>query len=199
MLAMYDGEDTDNFLCLIDGQVMCGSFGGAHKLPAGEKVKAIVRKQGDVLLAQGVLSESQGVVWIHHAWGSHAEKMTHFKIGGGCFAFLLLGTLLFAWIRHGLGTEEFWESVGMIALWGGILCFGMTLWNSSTMNALASPATEIFRMLGFAEPEKVNLNGYRYSIVHQSELWDADDWGNYRDICCYKKAIEDGKLKMAAQ
>lgn len=43
MLSMYDGEDTENFLCLIDGQVMCGTFGGASKLPEGSKVRAVVQ------------------------------------------------------------------------------------------------------------------------------------------------------------
>jgi hypothetical protein len=199
MLAMYDGEDTENFLCLIDGQVMCGTFAGASKLPVGEKIKAVVHKQGDILVAEGILSESKGLVWIHHAWGSHAERMANFKIGWWCFAFLLLGTFLFAWIRHDLGTEEFWESVGMIALWGGILCFGMALWNGSTMNALASPATDIFRLLGFANPERVNLNSYRYNIVHMHERVQNNDYSVVTDVCCYQKAIEDGKLRMALQ
>ena len=33
-------------------------------------------------------------------------------------------------------------------------------------------------MLGFTEPEKVNLNSYRYGIVHGHELLfrDASEW-----------------------
>jgi hypothetical protein len=45
-VAMYDGEDTENFACLINQQVMCGTFGGASKLPVGKKVKAVVSKRG---------------------------------------------------------------------------------------------------------------------------------------------------------
>ncbi|RSZ57645.1 hypothetical protein HF313_27480 [Massilia atriviolacea] len=52
-------------------------------------------------------------------------------------------------------------SLGWGALASGLLCFGMAWWNSATMNALAYPATEVFRLLGFAEPDKVNLNRYQ--------------------------------------
>jgi hypothetical protein len=66
------------------------------------------------------------------------------------------------------------------------------------MNALADPATDIFRKLGFANPEHVNLNGYQYGIVHSRELLhSSDERANYGNIHCYKKAIEDGKLKLA--
>lgn len=75
----------------------------------------------------------------------------------------------------------------------------MALWGSSTMNALADPATEVFRKLGFAEPEKVNLNMYRYGIIHSDELMHANETReNHFNVHCYKKAIEDGKLKMAS-
>lgn len=69
-VAMYESEDTENFACLIDQQVMCGTFGGASKLPMGKKVKAVVSKQGDVLVAHGILSEDTGLVWVSHAWAA---------------------------------------------------------------------------------------------------------------------------------
>jgi hypothetical protein len=81
-VALYDGEDTENFVCLIDQQVMCGTFGGASKLPVGKKVKAVVSKHGDVLIARGILSEDAGWVWVPHAWGSKAERMANFKNSG---------------------------------------------------------------------------------------------------------------------
>jgi len=40
MLAMYDGEDTQNFMCLIDDQVACGQFGGAEQLPVGSRIES---------------------------------------------------------------------------------------------------------------------------------------------------------------
>lgn len=200
MLAMYDGEDTENFLCQIDGHVMCGTFGGASKLPEGHRVKAIVQKQGDVLIAKGILSESTGLVWLNHAWGWKAERAVNFKIAWWCFGFAMLGitlSIIFLGVNPADSKLETWLWGGMSAM---VLCFGMAFWNSSTMNSLADPATEVFRMLGFAEPEKVNLNSYRYGIVHGHDLLHTDEINaNHINVYCYKKAIEDGKLKMTSE
>ena len=199
-VALYEDEDTENFLCLIDEQVMCGTFGGASKLPVGKKVKAVVHKQGDVLVAEGILSESEGLVWVHYPLGCKAERIATFKLAWWCFLFQLIGMSLLAWGTLGFGSEKFWWSMKMSILWGGALCFGMALWDSLPMDAPADPATEIFRMLGFAEPEAVNLNSYQYGIVHSHALLHSVEIrANYGNIHCYKKAIEDGKIKMASQ
>lgn len=199
MLAMYDGEYTENFLCQVDGQVMCGTFGGSSKLPVGQRVKAVVRKQGDVLVADGILSESTGLAWLSHAWGWKAERAANFKIAWWAYAFgmvcMFLASLFFGEYDQG----SFWEMQLKTAIGLGIIVFGLAFWNSSTMNTLADPATEVFRKFGFAEPEKVNLNSYRYGIVHGHELLKTDEIdANHFNIHCYKKAIEDGKLKMVS-
>ena len=197
-VALYDGEYTENFACLIDQQVMCGTFGGASKLPVGKKVKAVVSKHGDALVARGILSEDDGLVWVSHAWGSKAERMANFKIALWCFCFTMVcltACTFFLGVYPGMGELE-------TLLWGavvtGVLCFGNALLSSGTMDALADPATDIFRKLGFADPERVNLNSYQYGIVHIHELVHSPDWrANYGNIHCYKKAIEDGKLELA--
>ena len=200
MLAMYNGEDTENFICKIDEQVVCGTFGGASKLPQGKKVKAVVQKQGDVLVAKGILSEDKGFVWISHAWGWKAERATNFKLAWWAYAFGMLGMFLIGGMVLGFGADAFWELIQITAIGGAVICFGLAFWNSSTMNTFADPATEVFRKLGFANPEKVNLNSYRYGIVYIHELvqnYESDS--EHFNIHCYKKAIEDGKLKMASE
>lgn len=199
MLAMYDGENTENFLCLIDNQVMCGTFGGASKLPIDQKVKAVVRKRGNVFVAEGVLSESMGLVWLSHAWGWKAERTANFRIAGWGYAFAMICVFLFGGMASGFGTEKYWELIQITSIGGGVICLVLAFWNSSTMNTFADPATEVFRKLGFAEPEKVNLNSYRYGIIHGHELLKTNEIdANHFNIHCYKKAIEDGKVKMAA-
>lgn len=197
-VAMYDGEDTENFACLIGQQVMCGTFGGASKLPVGKKVKAVVSKQGDVLVARGILSEDMGLVWVSHAWGSKAERMANFKIAIWCFCFVMVCLAVSVYILGiKTGMSEL-ETLGWGAVAAGVLCFGVALSAGRTMNALADPATDIFRKLGFADPEHVNLNSYQYGIVHVHErVHGPDIRANYANIHCYKKAIEDGKLKLA--
>ena len=196
MLAMYDGEDTENFICLIGEQVLCGSFGGASKLPVGQKVKAVALKQGDVLKVQGIISESMGLMWLNYSLGWKAERAANFKLAWWLFVWGIVGTLLLSGIVVGYGTDDYWGLLKISFFGGGAILLIMALWSSSSMNALADPATEVFRMLGFAEPEKINLNSYRYGIVHFRELDEMD--AKHLNIHCYKKAIEDGKVKMAA-
>ncbi|TWI49726.1 hypothetical protein IP92_00946 [Pseudoduganella flava] len=90
------------------------------------------------------------------------------------------------------------ETIGWGAVAAGALCFGLALSTGGTMKALADPATDIFRKLGFADPERVNLNSYQYGIVHIHELVHSPEMrANHANIHCYKKAIADGKLKLA--
>jgi hypothetical protein len=197
-VALYDGEDTENFACLIDGQVMCGTFGGASKLPVGTRVKAVVSRHGDVLVARGILSEDTGLVWVSHAWGSAAERMANFKIAWWCFCFTMVCMAACTFV---LGVNTRMSQLETM-LWGalaaGVLCFGVALSTGGTMGALADPATDVFRKLGFVDPERVNLNSYQYGIVHIHELVHSPDMrANYANIHCYKKAIADGKLKLA--
>lgn len=200
MLAMYDGEDTENFLCRINDQIMCGTFGGASKLPAGERVKAVVQKQDNVLVAKAILSEDKGLVWLGHAWGWKAERATNFKIAGWAYAFGMGCLFVFGGMVLGFGTDTYWEVIQINAIALAVICFGLAFWNSSTMNTFADPATEVFRKLGFANPEKVNLNNYQYLSSHIDEIVkNTECRAQYGNIHCYKKAIEDGKLKMASE
>jgi hypothetical protein len=197
-VALYDGEDTENFVCLIDQQVMCGTFGGASKLPVGKKVKAVVSKHGEMLVARGILSEDMGLVWVPFAWGSKAERMANFKIGLWCFCFAMLGITVFTFFLGVYPGMSKLETLGWGAVIAGALCFGIGFSTKGTMSVLADPATDIFRKLGFADPEHVNLNSYQYGLVHIHELVHSPDMrANYANIHCYKKAIEDGKLKLA--
>lgn len=203
MLAMYDGEDTQNFACLIDGQVMCGQFGGAEMLKEGSSIKAVVSRKGDVLYAHAVMSPSQGLVWVTHPWGSEAESIANWKLALWCFLFQLFcfSLTLFAtgW------SSESWELLQISFFGGGALCFGLALWANSDMQRLAGPSTDVFGLLGFANPERVNLNNYGIKVVSirehlrdRTESEPTQDLAEYqyRNVYCYQKAIDDGKLAL---
>jgi hypothetical protein len=197
-VALYEGEDTEHFACLIGQQIMCGTFGGASKLPVGKLVKAVVSKHGDVLIARGILSEDMGFVWLPFAWGSKADRKVHFRIAWWtfCFVMVCLAFCMFV-LEVDTGMSKL-ETLGWGVIAASMLCFGIALSSGRTTNALADPATDIFRKLGFADPENVNLNSYQYSIVYFDErIRSSDVRANFANIHCYKKAIEDGKLKMA--
>lgn len=85
----------------------------------------------------------------------------NYKIAAYCFCFSMFCISLCIVFLGVNQADSKLASLGWGALASGLLCFGMAWWNSATMNALAYPATEVFRLLGFAEPDKVNLNRYQ--------------------------------------
>ena len=92
-----------------------------------------------------------------------------------------------------------WLGGGLVAM-----CLGMAFWVSHDMRALSDPATEMFRLLGFADPAGINLNGYQISIMHRRNNQSSPSGAPFvhlavcqkRDVFCYKLAIEDGKISM---
>jgi hypothetical protein len=199
-LAMYDGEETESFVCLIGDQPLFGTFGGASKLPMGKKVKAVVMKRDDgVLIAQGILSEDKGFVWLKHAWGKRAELMSNFKLGGWLFVSGMIFYTLLTIFSGNESVDEKVQSLIEMAIIGVVLFLSMALWANRDMSALSTPATEVFRLLGFSDPEDVNLNNYQYGLVYLKELIHVrqENRSQYGNVHCYKKAIEDGKLRMA--
>lgn len=199
MLAMYDGEYTENFICLIDDQVVCGTFGGASKLSEGARVKALVSRRGNILVAHALLSEANGLLWIKHPWGLQAERVANLKLGLGLAIFATFCMTAVDLISGPIAGFSHLEVAVMAALGSSIICLMVGFRSNSDMNALAGPATEMFRMLGFADPEKINLNKYRYGIVRNHELVQLPEMEHtYHDVYFYKNAIEDGKLKFAA-
>lgn len=195
--SMYDGEDTENFICLIDEKVVCGTFAGASKLPVGKIVRVVAEKLDGVYVAKGILSESEGFVWITHAWGSQAESIENYKIGWWCFVFQFVCIMLVTIFSGPFSETFFWAMFTVSVVGGGGICLVVALWTGSTMNIFGDPATEVFRILGFAEPERINLNWYQYAITRQEAVMNSTDrQANYRNIHDYKKAIADGKIKM---
>jgi len=96
-------------------------------------------------------------------------------------------------------NDFFWFIFNVSIFGGGAICFGVALWSTSTMRTLSSPATEIFRMFGFANRERVNLNMYQYGITHLKALiHSSDSEANYSNIHDYRKAVKDGKITMSS-
>lgn len=192
-LAMYDGEDTQNFACVIGDSVVWGEFAGAEMLPEGSRVKAVVTRRGTALCALAILSPDRGLLWIKHPWGVAAEARANWKIALWVFAFSLLCWLV-AYLLFG-SRERLWDFMAYGGVGSAVVCGGIALWANSGMKALAGPSTEMFRMLGFAKPESINLNGYMYFHTHVHEIVQNSISGyRYKNVYCYQKAIEDGNL-----
>jgi hypothetical protein len=203
-LVMYDGEDTQNFACLIDDRLIFGQFGGAEWLTEDHFVKVVVSNQEGVLFAHAVIDEAVGTLWIGHPWGSKAESLANWKIAIWCYCFAMFCSVLISFIFDGWSSKSV-EFIAFTAVFGALLCFGMALWNSHTMKALADPSTEMFRLLGFVKPESVNLNGYQLSLLNdksyralgrtRNQIVDMNECQT-KNVFYYRQAIEDGKLSM---
>lgn len=205
-LAMYDGEDTQNFLCLLDGQVVCGQFAGAEWLKNGHAVKAVVERREGVLVARGILDDVAGLLWVGHPWGAKAEQRANWRIAAWSYLFMLLCWTVAHFVTD--GDMGYLQSIGIGAVCGAVVCAGVALWANRDMRTLADPATEVFRLLGFLEPGGVNLNDYRISaLAYADHLKDVnapepEAFGKSsfqtRDVYCYQRAIKDGRLAMAS-
>ena len=195
-IAMYDGEDTQNFACMVGEQVVWGDFAGAELLPEGEEVKAVVVRQGAALCALSIMAPSRGLLWIKHPWGVKAEALANLRLAIFGFVFGLLCWAGGYWLL-GL-TESFWGHMASGALAAFLICSAVALWANSDMKTLAIPSTEMFRLLGFACPDRVRLNGYMYFFFHQDEIVAKSSSGyQFKNVYCYQKAIDDGKLALA--
>ncbi len=194
-LAMYDGEDTQNFACRVGDQILWGEFAGAELLPVDQLVKAVVvRKQG-ALYASAILAPQQGLLWIKHPCGSVAEAKANLKLAVYGFAFGMACWVGAYWLL-GL-TVSFWEHMTYGVLSALALCAGVAWWANSDMKALAGPSTEMFRMLGFVRPERINLNGYMYFHFHVDEIVQKSISSyRYKNVYCYQAAIDGGKVSM---
>lgn len=217
MLAMYDGEDTQNFACLIGNQVVCGQFAGAQLLKEGNRVRLAASRSGEVVVARGILDEQQGLVWVGHPWGDGAEMNANWKLAFWGFVFAsICWALSYYFVKEHVGFIKY-QALGMVG--AAVLTGGLALWANKDMQTLAKPSTEVFRLLGFARPEKVNLNNYQLSLVESrkrsklvaSKVRELKE-GTFtlpprpaildvsseriRNTHDYKQAIEDGKLSM---
>lgn len=198
MLAMYEGEYTENFLCLLNGKVLCGSFGGASKLPTDKKVKVLVDEiQQDVWVAKAILCEELGWLWIHEPIAHVAMHKSNFKWGFWLGVFAFMSFFLIDYFLGGENSKNFSDLLYFIIFVSFALPLCVTMW---PVGDGGKETTEEFRLLGFSRPERINLNNYRYGIVHIHELVHSDESEmSHRNIYCYKKAMDEGKISMTSQ
>ena len=161
MVAMYDGEDTQNFICQIGEHVVCGQFAGSDKLQVGRKVRAVVTRRGDMLFAKAIVSPSQGFLWLGYSSGSKAEKMYNVRVALGMWGWGMgICYVMTLFIRREMAFSLFMLSMAVVSL---LLVFCVTLWNPPMAGA-AEETDQSLRMLGFAEPENAALLSYMFDI-----------------------------------
>lgn len=188
--ALYFSEDVQYFACLIEGQVVCGEFAGAERLKPGHRIKAVVSRSGGVLYARAILDPQQGYVWTHHPMGSAADAKSGrlFAWWTFCFAYPCMAAMV--WL---LGPGR-WDplQLQLLVLTGCVvLCGAMALTGSWGMLAPDETPTRIFGLLGFVDPQRVDLLQYRIWWVEMCKFREL--------IAANKKALRSGRMKPIAQ
>jgi len=174
MLLMYDGEDVQSFTCRIGGKVVCGQFAEAHRLIDGTQVKAVVTQEDDILFTHAVVRPEVALLWL--PVGVDRGTVAQFK-SEMIFSWWIC---LMTWIFSGLGIE-FAYLVGAIDSFLSVyviffitcpfLIFSIGFWVYHDLYALNLRATNIFRALGFPDPEKLDMRPARYSYFHREAPW----------------------------
>ncbi len=205
MVAMYDGEDTENFICLIDGYPVCGQFSGAAMLMEGAPIKAVVRRQGDILVADGLLAAYRGWCWVPYRQSGKASDKENKETAKQCLLLLLTVIPIFLAGAFGLFSELFIKS---LPYYFGVT-FGlaaiMYFWTRPTLRRLADPSTEIFRHFGFDEPDNIDLTNFCYWCCNCTPNYLTYSYkGNYsdhyyNDVYFYERARQLGRLRFAGQ
>ncbi len=190
----YDNEETQNFACLIKEHVVFGQFAGAEKLEVGTSVKAVVSKRGDVLYAHALMSEKGPTIWTHFTKGAKAERNSNLRIG---IYSTLFATFCATVSDFMLGPDTGMRFNNFLYYLGGslLICTVVGGWSNITMQGVAGPATEVFRLLGFIEPERINLVPYQYFAVHYHDMDRSQATSQYMNVYCIGEAIERGELR----
>ncbi len=197
LVASYDGERTEHFLAWINDLPVYGQFDGASQLPLNQPVKAVVYREGDLLIASTIMAPRRGWCWTNYAFGSKADDKDtattakELTIFGLCFI-----TVMFTAMGGFFETFE-------IILWGSL---GILLFNFLFFRVWSSPTRSLaldqdFALLNFDQPEQIDLTeclsayfGAKYNS-YPDNLFNQQAWNYYKNIYYYRRGAEMGYLK----
>lgn len=161
MLALYDGEEVEHFVCFIGDQAVVGTFEHVN-FKDGDEVHAVVTQidQG-TLFAHAVVRPKDGLLWMPYAvnQGRGGIAFWYVKLSGGLSIFGWIVLMILQWI-HPLPGKSFIEvaliAAGLLLVVSGLI--GYMSYRSSISGAMY--AERIMKMLGFKWPWRVDLSHF---------------------------------------
>lgn len=154
----YDGEDVERFGLALGDQVVTGVFENASFVD-GDDVKAVVSPNGDgTFHAHAVVRVSDGLLWmpynVSHGTAAHRRSSLKTTLWGGAACLVLL--LIVVAFVGGFSLML----LGMLA--AGMVLIGAPISYSVYRAGLpeARYADSIFKLLGFKQPQDVDLAAY---------------------------------------
>lgn len=154
MLALYDGEDVKHFGCLVDDQLVIGTF-NYISFAEGDAVRVIVTKESNTYSAHAVVRLADQRVWMPNTLiqgRNEALKNALGVVGIFCAISFLLFVLVLLFKSTSFKADVQFFLPLAIFLWL-LLSFG--LYKSSRSDALY--AEKLFKNLGFKDSKNVSL------------------------------------------
>ena len=157
----YSGGEMrmEYFTCRVDGHKIVGSFGQVH-FKQGDLIEFAVHEYDEKIWAPAARDPVRRYVWVQPYMTRGAVAQKHYDIYWGIVSSIVPSFLIGAYETYDRRGELF-----AAAPWFGAAIGGMVLFILATMNFFirrqfyppSLEATQIFRALGFAEPEHVDL------------------------------------------
>jgi hypothetical protein len=161
MFAMYDGESVQHFGCYIDGIMVIGTFEQVG-FAEGDDVEMVVTRLDDKgLFAHAVIRRSDSLLWMPFSVSKGRMGIVRWLFNL-MFGIQFVGLLFILCLQFFMGgfhnrpIELILFIVPIQAIVAGALGFGVYL--SSTGDGIY--AENIFRVLGFKSPWRVNISPY---------------------------------------
>jgi hypothetical protein len=188
-VAMYDGEETENFVCVLNGKVIHGTFCGARKLKNGDNVKMVVSAlENDVWHAHAIQRPSDKLIWLPSLayCGNDAAKRSYFllsaKVGMFCWASLFLVVAGIA----AFSSDVTWKQVVLWAVVSAVvlpfLFWAVEFLPGRVGREFSEMASKIFELLEFPNPGYLNMQG--------ADLESQADEPDTRNVYMYELALD---------
>ena len=167
MLAMYDGEDVENFIGVLDGKVIYGVFEHADLLADGDNIEALIIPDGDIFAVESIIRPKDGLILVplitfsgtKARWKSEVKDNIKFLLFFSVIA--LAGIALSAFEGTVRPDWDLWAYTKlyfllMAVLAAGVFIFGTYFFYKDQVPP-AKRAERIFKGFGFPDPENFCL------------------------------------------
>jgi hypothetical protein len=211
ILNAADGDYRQNFVCLLDDQLITGNFFGAQWLKEGNHIKAAVSKKDKDLYVHGIIDKEEGLLWCVDPRGARVcfahnleDNINYLKFM--IYFYLLAFIILLIIDDYNYSLISFY---GMFVLGNLILFAFFHAWTYYSYKEIETISTRIFKLFELKDPSNINLSGYCLYFTHvcgdyyknnKLKTYEHLTMGHeiFADVYYYEKALKDGKIKMVS-
>ncbi|WP_426170511.1 putative type VI secretion system effector [Pseudoduganella sp. R-34] len=185
-LALYDGEDMYNFAAVLGEHIVCGTLEHADQFKNGEPVKAVVSQRGDVLYVHAIMQAKTQQFYMplsvfagrRALFKSCMREASRSAMAASIF-FLVIFYFMGVYNEENNNINRMKQLLLTSVVIAGnfLLCFIMEIWTYRTFRYAGFYATAIFELLGFPQPNNIDLikvGSMNYENTGWKKAWQAD-------------------------